>query len=43
MAFKKAAMQAFKDGFLKAEPVLLEPIETLSGYRSGQLYGRYHG
>ena len=30
MAFKKAAMQAFKDGFLKAEPVLLEPIETLS-------------
>ena len=27
---KKAAMQAFKDGFLKAEPVLLEPIETLS-------------
>ena len=30
MAFKKAAMQAFKDGFLKAEPILLEPIETLS-------------
>ncbi len=30
MAFKKAAMQAFKDGFLKAEPILLEPIETLT-------------
>ncbi len=29
LAFKMAAMQAFKDGFLKAKPVLLEPIMTL--------------
>lgn len=29
MAFKVAAKGAFKDGFLKAKPVLLEPIETL--------------
>lgn len=26
MAFKVAATQAFKDGFMKAGPVLLEPI-----------------
>ncbi len=29
MAFKVAARGAFKDGILKAKPVLLEPIETL--------------
>lgn len=29
MAFKVAAVQAFKDGFMKAEPVLLEPIASL--------------
>ncbi|MCR5580981.1 MAG: elongation factor G [Pseudobutyrivibrio sp.] len=29
MAFKVAAKGAFKDGILKANPILLEPIETL--------------
>ncbi len=29
MAFKTAAKMAFRDGFMKAGPVLLEPIETL--------------
>lgn len=29
MAFKKATIQAFKDGFMKASPVLLEPIASL--------------
>ncbi len=29
MAFKTAANMAFRDGFMKAKPVLLEPIETL--------------
>ena len=29
MAFKTAAMQAFKDGFMQAVPILLEPIVTL--------------
>ncbi|MDC7302521.1 elongation factor G [Agathobacter ruminis] len=29
MAFKVAAKGAFKDGFMKAKPVLLEPIATL--------------
>lgn len=29
MAFKKAAMQAFKDGVMKASPILLEPIASL--------------
>ena len=29
MAFKVAATQAFKDGFMKAGPVLLEPIASL--------------
>ena len=29
MAFKTAASMAFRDGFMKAKPVLLEPIETL--------------
>ncbi|WP_026506266.1 elongation factor G [Butyrivibrio sp. NC3005] len=29
MAFKVAASNAFKDGFMKAEPILLEPIATL--------------
>ena len=29
MAFKVAAMQAFKKGFLETEPVLLEPIASL--------------
>jgi len=29
MAFKTAAMQAFKDGFMQAMPILLEPIVTL--------------
>jgi len=30
MAFKTAARQAFKEAFLKAKPVLLEPIASLS-------------
>ena len=29
MAFKMATVQAFKDGFMKASPVLLEPISSL--------------
>ena len=29
MAFKKAAMQAFKKGFMEAGPILLEPIASL--------------
>jgi len=29
MAFKKAAIQAFKKGFMEASPVLLEPIASL--------------
>ncbi|MCR5503894.1 MAG: elongation factor G [Lachnospiraceae bacterium] len=29
MAFKTAAIQAFKKGFMEAGPILLEPIETL--------------
>jgi len=29
MAFKVAAKGAFKDGIMKANPILLEPIETL--------------
>jgi elongation factor G len=29
MAFKTAASMAFRDGFMKAKPVLLEPIMTL--------------
>ena len=29
MAFKTAAMQAFKKGFMEASPVLLEPIASL--------------
>ncbi len=29
MAFKVAAIQAFKDGFMKAGPILLEPIASL--------------
>jgi len=29
MAFKTAAIGAFKKGFMEAHPVLLEPIETL--------------
>ena len=29
MAFKVAAAQAFKKGFMEASPILLEPIETL--------------
>ena len=29
MAFKVATIQAFKDGFMKAQPVLLEPIMSL--------------
>lgn len=29
MAFKMATIQAFKDGFMKASPVLLEPIASL--------------
>ena len=29
MAFKTAALQAFKKGFMEAGPVLLEPIATL--------------
>ena len=30
MAFKTAALQAFKKGFMEASPVLLEPIATLT-------------
>ena len=30
MAFKTAAIQAFKKGFMEAEPVLLEPIATVT-------------
>ncbi len=30
MAFKTAAIQAFKKGFMEASPILLEPIETLT-------------
>ena len=29
MAFKTATYQAFKDGILKASPILLEPIATM--------------
>ncbi len=29
LAFKMATLQAFKDGFMKAKPVLLEPVMTL--------------
>lgn len=29
MAFKMAAIQAFKKGFMEAQPILLEPIESL--------------
>ena len=32
MAFKTAARQAFKAAFMKANPVLLEPIASLSVY-----------
>ena len=30
MAFKTAAIQTFKKGFMEASPILLEPIETLT-------------
>ena len=30
MAFKTAAIQAFKKGFMEASPILLEPIESLT-------------
>ena len=30
MAFKTAAIQAFKKGFMEASPILFEPIETLT-------------
>ena len=30
MAFKTAAIQVFKKGFMEASPILLEPIETLT-------------
>ncbi|MDO4262319.1 MAG: elongation factor G [Eubacteriales bacterium] len=30
MAFKTAAVQAFKKGFMEASPILLEPIETIT-------------
>ena len=30
MAFKTAAIQAFKKGFMEASPILLEPIDTLT-------------
>ena len=30
MAFKTAAIQAFKKGFMEASPILLEPIETVT-------------
>ena len=35
MAFKTAARQAFKKGFLEASPVLLEPIVFLKGHCTG--------
>ena len=38
MAFKVAAAQAFKKGFMEASPVLLEPIATLTEY-TGDIMG----
>ncbi|MCR5715909.1 MAG: elongation factor G [Lachnospiraceae bacterium] len=43
MAFKTATIQAFKDGFMKANPVLLEPIETLRVYVPDQYTGDVMG
>jgi len=38
MAFKVAAAQAFKKGFLEAKPVLLEPIASLKVVAPGRIY-----
>ena len=35
MAFKVAAMQAFKKGFMDASPILLEPIASLKVVGAG--------
>ena len=43
MAFKLAASMAFKDGFHKANPVLLEPIMKVEIVTPGGLHGRRDG
>ncbi len=43
MAFKVAAVQAFKDGFMKATPVLLEPIASLKVTAPDQYTGDIMG
>lgn len=43
MAFKTAARQAFKKGFLEASPVLLEPIVTLKVVAPDQFTGDIMG
>lgn len=39
MAFKTAAMLAYKDGLVKANPVLLEPLGTLKAYVPEDIMG----
>ncbi len=43
MAFKVAATQAFKDGFMKCNPILLEPIETMKVVVEDQYTGDIMG
>ena len=43
MAFKTAAIQAFKKGFMEASPILLEPIETLTVLVLNKRRGRVLG
>ncbi len=43
MAFKTATIQAFKDGVMKASPVLLEPIANLKVYVPDQYTGDVMG
>lgn len=43
MAFKKAAIQAFKKGFMEASPVLLEPIASLKVVVSDEYTGDVMG
>ena len=43
MAFKTAAMQAFKKGFMEASPVLLEPIASLKVTVPDKYHRRCHG
>lgn len=43
MAFKMAATIAFKDGFMKASPILLEPIASLSVIVSDKFTGDVMG